>query len=80
MARSELVPIVEAMGFDVVDVMAGRSHKTNLVTIIVYRAPGVSLSDLESISKNVYQRLKLLDMAEDTRLEVSSPSENTISA
>jgi ribosome maturation factor RimP len=69
----EVEPIVSGMGFSLVELRLGRSHKQNHVTLVVYRPEGVGVDDLAAISKNLYPRLELIEELDNLRLQVSSP-------
>jgi ribosome maturation factor RimP len=71
--HSEVAPIIEAMGFSIVELTIGRStHQIN-VAIVIYSPEGVGIDDCAVISKTIRPRLELLEGAENMRLEVSSP-------
>ena len=70
---SEVEPLVSGMGFSLVELRLGRSHKQNHVALVVYRPEGVSIDDLAAISKNLYPRLELIEELDNLRLQVSSP-------
>jgi ribosome maturation factor RimP len=71
--RREVTPIIEGLGFSVVELNIGRStHQIN-VAIVIYNPEGVGIEDCASVSRTLRPRLELLEGSENMRLEVSSP-------
>jgi ribosome maturation factor RimP len=71
--EAEVRPIVAGMGFRLVELRHGQSHKQNHVSITVYRPEGVSVNDCAALSRMLYPRLELIEEMENLRLEVTSP-------
>jgi ribosome maturation factor RimP len=71
--REAVTPIVEGMGFALVELRHNRSRRQNHVSVVVYRPQGVGVEDCAAMSRTLYPRLELIEGLEDLRLEVSSP-------
>ena len=71
--ESEVEPIVNGLGFRLVELRHGQSRKQNHVSITVYRPEGVSVDDCATISRMLYPRLELIEELDYLRLEVTSP-------
>ena len=71
--ESEVEPIVNGLGFRLVELRHGQSRKQNHVSITVYRPEGVSVDDCAAISRMLYPRLELIEDMDNLRLEVTSP-------
>ena len=70
---AEVKPIVTGMGFRLVELRLGRSHKLSHVSVTVYRPEGVSIDDCATLSRMLHPRLELIGELDDLRLEVTSP-------
>ncbi|MBN1835347.1 MAG: hypothetical protein JW820_05815, partial [Spirochaetales bacterium] len=70
---AEVTPIVSGMGFRLVELRHGQSHRQNHVSVTVYRPEGVSVGDCAAISRVLHPRLELMEELENLRLEVTSP-------
>jgi ribosome maturation factor RimP len=69
----QVKPILEGMGFSLVELRLGRSKRQSYLSVVVYRPEGVGIDECAAISRNLLPRLELLDWLPDLRLEVSSP-------
>ena len=70
----ELVtPIVEAMGFRLVELGLHRSRGGSRVHVVIYRPEGVGVDDCAALSRNLKPRLELAAGLGEVGLEVSSP-------
>jgi len=59
--RREVTPIIEGLGFSVVELNIGRStHQIN-VAIVIYNPEGVGIEDCASVSRTLRPRLELLE-------------------
>jgi hypothetical protein len=63
--ESEVEPIVNGLGFRLVELRHGQSRKQNHVSITVYRPEGVSVDDCATISRMLYPRLELRSSRSD---------------
>jgi len=70
---AEVEPIVTGMGFRLVELRFGQSHKQNHVSVTVYGPEGVSVGDCAALSRVLYPRLELIEELSYLRLEVTSP-------
>jgi len=70
----ELVkPIVEGMGYRLVELGLHRSHGSSRVNVVIYRPEGVGVDDCAALSRNLKPRLELAAGLGEVGLEVSSP-------
>jgi len=73
---TELVkPIIENLGYELVDVDYSKSHSGMDLTICIYKPEGVSIDDCEIVSRAIDGPLDDLNPTNDTpyNLNVSSP-------
>jgi len=66
-------PIVEGMGFTLVELGVHRSKGQCFVAVVVHRAEGVGIDECAAISRTLLPRLELVEGLTEVRLEVSSP-------
>jgi ribosome maturation factor RimP len=70
----ELVkPIVEGMGFQLVELGLHRSRGSSRVNVVIYRPAGVGIEDCAALSRNLKPLLELDTGLGEVGLEVSSP-------
>ena len=69
----EIGPIVRGMGFSLVELRVGASHKRTHVTVVVYRPEDLGIEDIARLTRVIRPRLDLIDALENVTLEVSSP-------
>jgi ribosome maturation factor RimP len=69
----QVKPILDGMGFILVELRLNRSKRQTHVSIVIHRPDGVGINDCAAVSRNLLPRLELLDWLPDLRLEVSSP-------
>jgi ribosome maturation factor RimP len=69
----QVKPILEGMGFVLVELRLNRSKRQTHISIVIYRPQGVGIDDCAAVSRNLLPRLELLDWLPDLRMEVSSP-------
>jgi ribosome maturation factor RimP len=74
--REEIGPVLEGVGFSLVELKVGRSHKLVRVTVVVYRREGVGVNDLSTLSRMIKPRLDLLEELGDFTLVFASPGIN----
>lgn len=75
---SVLEPVINAAGFQCVDLQLQRNRRARRLAVIVYRADGMDAASLETLARDVQFRLPLVGAApgnalDDVTLEVSSP-------
>ena len=79
---SVLEPVINAEGFQCVDLQLQRNRRARRLAVIVYRAGGVDAASLETLARAVQFQLPLIgeapgnaldDALGDVTLEVSSP-------
>lgn len=76
--RKELEPLIEAEGFQCVEVQLQRARRARRLRVIVYRASGMDAYSLERLTRGIRFNLPLLADPDgvalgDLSLEVSSP-------
>ncbi len=71
--RGEIAPLVNALGFTLIDVNVFRSKGVRSVRLIIFRPQGVGVEDCAAVSRSVHPRLELMSELGDCSLEVSSP-------
>jgi len=71
--RELVAPVVEAMGFRLVELGLHRSRSGSRVHVVVHRAEGVGVEDCAAVSRNLKPRLELAAGLGEVALEVSSP-------
>ena len=81
---SVLEPVINADGFQCVDLQLQRNRRARRLGVIVYRADGMDAASLESLAREIHFQLPLIgdapggtDLA-DVTLEVSSPGVNRV--
>ena len=75
---SVLEPVINAEGFQCVDLQLQRSRRARRLAVIVYRAEGMDAASLETLAREVQFQLPLIgdvpgNAIDDVTLEVSSP-------
>jgi len=71
--RELVAPLVEGMGFRLVELGLHRSRSGGRVHVVIYRAQGVGVEDCAALSRNLRPRLALAAGLGEVGLEVSSP-------
>jgi ribosome maturation factor RimP len=71
--RELVAPVVEAMGFRLVELGLHRSRSGSRVHVVVHREQGVGVDDCAALSRNLKPRLELAAGLGEVGLEVSSP-------
>jgi ribosome maturation factor RimP len=71
--RDEVKPIINGMGFKIVELKLGLSHNLCHISVVVYSRNGVGINDCSAISKNILPRLELIEELDNITLEVTSP-------
>ncbi len=75
---SVLEPVINAEGFQCVDLQLQRNRRARRLAVIVYRAGGMDVASLEALAREVQFQLPLIgdvpgNAIDDVTLEVSSP-------
>lgn len=71
--RELVAPVIEGMGFQLVELGLHRSRSGSRVHVVVYRAQGVGVEDCAALSRSLRPRLELAAGLGEVGLEVSSP-------
>jgi len=66
-------PVVNGLGFSLVEFTSSRNRSNLTVNTIIYRESGVNLSDCSTVYKTILPRIELLEDSRSINLEVSSP-------
>jgi ribosome maturation factor RimP len=69
----QLLPVVEGMGYRLVDAHGATVKGTLKVNCIVFSEKGITTGDCEAVSRAIHPRLEVLYNTQDLSLEVSSP-------
>lgn len=74
-ALRELTPIVEALGYEVIDIECKNMYKQNQITVFIYKKEGITLEDCEKVSNALDTPLEEMDITagEAYNLNISSP-------
>ena len=71
--REEIKPLLEALGFILIEVNVFRGKGARQARLVIYRPEGVSIEDCARVSRQVHPRLEIMEELGDCSLEVSSP-------
>ncbi|MEA1910215.1 MAG: ribosome assembly cofactor RimP [Spirochaetota bacterium] len=66
-------PVIEGLGFSLVEFTSSRNRSNLTVNTIIYRESGVNLADCSIVYKTILPRIELLEDSRSVNLEVSSP-------
>ena len=70
---NSIEPVIEGMGFSLVEFTFHRNRSNVTVTTIIYSESGVDLADCSTVYKTILPRIELMEDSRDVNLEVSSP-------
>lgn len=68
-----LEPVVQGLGYRIVDVRHSRVKGTLHVNLVIYRPEGVSVQSCADVSRTILPRLEIIFDSQDIYLEVGSP-------
>ena len=71
--REAVEPLLEGMGYSLVDLSIGRLSGATRVSVVVYRKEGVGVNECAEISGMLFPRLETIEGLTEPSLEVSSP-------
>lgn len=71
--RDVVTPILEGMGFALVELTIGRRRGSTRVCVVLYRKEGVGVDDCARVSEVLAPRLETVEGIQEVSLEVSSP-------
>ena len=71
--RDAVEPVLNGMGFAMVEMSLGRRKGSTRVSVVIYRAGGVGVDDCAEVSEMMLPRLQTIEGLTDVSLEVSSP-------
>ncbi len=71
--RAEIEPVLNGMGFSLVELAIGRIKGVTRVSVVVYRPEGVGIDECAEISRLIFPRLETVEGFAEVSLEVSSP-------
>ncbi len=71
--REVAEPLLEGLGYSLVDLSIGRLSGSTRVNIVIYRRDGVGVDDCAEVSGMLFPRLQTMESLPDPSLEVSSP-------
>jgi ribosome maturation factor RimP len=70
---NSIEPVIESMGFSLVELTSHRNRSNLTVNIIIYSPKGITLTDCSNVYKTVLPRIEVIEDSRDVNLEVSSP-------
>ncbi len=70
---NEIEPVVEGLGFSLVEFSSHRNRSNLTVNAIIYSKNGVGLEECSRVYKTILPRIELLEDTRNINLEVSSP-------
>ncbi len=73
---NELLPVIEGLGFSVVELRAKSIKGVMQVHLVIYKPGGVSVDDCTLVNNTVRPKIEILLDMRDLRLEVASPGIN----
>ncbi|MFP4330617.1 MAG: ribosome assembly cofactor RimP [Alkalispirochaetaceae bacterium] len=69
----EVVPLIEGLGFNLVELTTARRKGTLHASVILYAPTGVTLDDCAEVYTTLLPRLEVITASREIHLEVSSP-------
>ncbi len=69
-------PLVDRLGFSIVELRSGAAREALRVSLVIYRPQGVDLEDCTTVYRAVLSRIEVSENRRDVHLEVSSPGLN----
>ena len=73
MLRQQATPIVEGLGFRVVEFSVAKVSGRAQVALVIYRESGIGIDDCAQVHRTLLPRLELLMNDRDVALQVMSP-------
>ena len=70
---NSIEPVIEGLGFSLVEFTSHRSRSNLTVHTIIYSKNGVTIDDCSTVFKTIMPRIEVLEDSRDVNLEVSSP-------
>ncbi len=70
---NSIEPVIEGLGFSLVEFTSHRSRSNLTVNTIIYSKNGVTIDDCSTVFKTIMPRIEVLEDSRDVNLEVSSP-------
>ncbi len=71
--RDSVAPVVEGLGYTLLDLSAAIVKATLRVSLVIYRPEGIGTEDCETVHRAVYPRIEVLFDNRVLHVEVSSP-------
>jgi ribosome maturation factor RimP len=71
--RKEIEPVIAGMGFTLVEARVIKTRTSATVRVIIFGERGTGIGDCESVSRQIYPKLELVEDLGAFSLEVSSP-------
>ncbi len=71
--EAEIKPLIEGLGFSIVELALHRSRRLTHVRLVIHREPGVTVEDCTQVSRTIKPRLEMIEGLEELTMEVSSP-------
>jgi len=71
--EAEVRPLVEGLGFSLVELALGRSHRLSHLKLVIHKESGITVNDCTQVTRTLRPRLELIEGLQDLAMEVSSP-------
>lgn len=69
----ELRPVIEGLGYQLVEIRAKRLKDGYAVHVVLHRADGITVDDCAEVHTTILPRIQIIEDEQDINLEVSSP-------
>lgn len=69
----ELKPIINGLGYEIVDFNSRQKEGNLSLSISIYKSEGITIDDCATVHRTVYPRIELLEDVADINLQISSP-------
>lgn len=76
--EEDITPVIEAMGFHLVEIATHLNRKVLSVTLFVHKEGGIGSADCETLSLALRPRIEALIHPQELRLSISSPGVNRV--
>jgi ribosome maturation factor RimP len=71
--RSEIEPVIEGLGYSLVEAKSTRRKGTLQVSVVIYQPDGVGIEDCSTVHRTILPRLEMMEEGTEVSLQVASP-------
>jgi ribosome maturation factor RimP len=71
--RSEIEPVIEGLGYSLVEARSTRRKETFQVSVVIYKPDGVGIEDCSTVHRTIMPRLEMMEEDVEVSLQVASP-------